>query len=273
MWKARKNARFTHHFREEFIIVKMAIREKFTRFKKIFTPGLLALPLLPTMLESPLWLLMKNRKEEAKSVLKRIRGQVYNVEPEILQIEEALRIKKGTFKDVVKTGSKPFVLLFFLMFFQTGSGCDTISIYALIIFSEFQLSGTVFSIILQVCPTMSSSPASPSYAGNHHPGLLTQPCTHGKDKQEATVNIFLPVHVCWNVDAGCDSITTPSGTGTSLHTGHCLCWSLLWYWCRICPTGPHVRDVSSEDKELGPGIQLVHQVTTHVPQYQGMFRI
>ena len=39
MWKARKNARFTHHFREEFIIVKMAIREKFIRFKKIFTPG------------------------------------------------------------------------------------------------------------------------------------------------------------------------------------------------------------------------------------------
>ena len=39
MWKARKNARFTHHFREEFINVKMAIREKFTRFKKIFTPG------------------------------------------------------------------------------------------------------------------------------------------------------------------------------------------------------------------------------------------
>ena len=111
-------------------------------------PSLLALPLLPTMLESPLWLLMKNRKEEARSVLKRIRGQVYDVEPEIFQIEEALRIKKGTFKDVVKTGTKPFVLLFFLMFFQTGSGCDTISIYALIIFSEFKLSGTVFSIIL-----------------------------------------------------------------------------------------------------------------------------
>ena len=63
------------------------------------------------MLESPLWLLMKNRKEEAKSVLKRIRGHVYDVEPEIFQIEEALRIKKGTFKDVVKTGTKPFCSL------------------------------------------------------------------------------------------------------------------------------------------------------------------
>ena len=142
-------------------------------------PSLLALLLLPTMLESPLWLLMKNRKEEAKSVLKRIRGQVYDVEPEIFQIEEALRIKKGTFKDVVKTGTKPFVLLFFLMFFQTASGCGTISIYDLIIFSEFQMSGTVF-----------------------------------------------------------------------------------------CPPGPHVTDVSSEDKELGPGIQLVHQVPSHVPQYK-----
>ena len=38
MWKTRKSVRLTHHFREEFIIVKMAIREKFTRLKKIFTP-------------------------------------------------------------------------------------------------------------------------------------------------------------------------------------------------------------------------------------------
>ena len=152
---------------------------------------------------------MKNRKEEAKSVLKRIRGQVYDVEPEIFQIEEALRIKKGTFKDVVKTGTKTFVLLFFLMFFQTGSGCDTISIYALIIFSEFKLSGTVFSIILQVCPTMYFSLSSPSYTGNHHPRLHDQPSAHGKDKQEATVDILLPVDVCMNVDAGYDTITTP----------------------------------------------------------------
>ena len=39
--KAGKNGRFTHHFREEFIFVKMTIREKFTRFKKIFTPGVM----------------------------------------------------------------------------------------------------------------------------------------------------------------------------------------------------------------------------------------
>ena len=37
-WLSLANVQLTHHFREEFIIVKMAIREKFTRFKKIFTP-------------------------------------------------------------------------------------------------------------------------------------------------------------------------------------------------------------------------------------------
>ena len=168
-----------------------------------------------------------------------------------------------------RQGQSPFVLLFFLMFFQTGSGCDTISIYALIIFSEFKLSGTVFSIILQVCPTMYSFLSSPSYTGNHHPRLHDQPSAHGKDKQEATVDILLPVDVFRNVDAGYDTITTPWGADTSLYTRHCPSWSLLWYWCRLCPTGPHGRDVSPEDKELGPGIQLVHQVTTHVPQYQG----
>ncbi|XP_018012769.1 facilitated trehalose transporter Tret1 isoform X2 [Hyalella azteca] len=80
--------------------------------------------------ESPVFLLSKNKSQEAKEALQFFRGEHYNIEPELQQltqsIEEAQR-NKASFRDL-KTPYilKPLLISLALMFFQQTSGINAI---------------------------------------------------------------------------------------------------------------------------------------------------
>ena len=79
-----------------------------------------------------------------------LRGQDYECEQEIEELETALDKEKASFLQVLKSGTEPMLVLFFLVFFQTSSGTDTVSIYSLIIFSDFKISKLLFALMFQV---------------------------------------------------------------------------------------------------------------------------
>ena len=101
-------------------------------------------------MESPLWLLIKDRKSEAIDTIVSLRGADYEFDQEIQELETALDKEEATFLQTLKSGTSPMLVLFFLVFFQTSSGSDTLSTYSLIIFSDFKISKHTFSLMFQV---------------------------------------------------------------------------------------------------------------------------
>merc|ERR1719318_842111 len=65
------------------------------------------------------------------------------------ELEDALNVEHTSVMEILKSGSRPVFIIFFLMFFQTSSGCDTVSIYSLLIFSDFEISQHTFSLLFQ----------------------------------------------------------------------------------------------------------------------------
>ncbi|KAI0015241.1 general substrate transporter [Xylariomycetidae sp. FL0641] len=96
--------------------------------------------------ESPRWLLMKNRGEQARLNLAILRGHAqddFEVSAEIAGIEHSLEITRNTgakLSDLLKMGEDKlayrFGLCILLQFFQQMSGSNLISVYATIIFQE-----------------------------------------------------------------------------------------------------------------------------------------
>jgi SP family facilitated glucose transporter-like MFS transporter 8 len=113
-------------------------------------PSIVSLCLIWFLVESPLWLLIKDRKPEAVETLILLRGADYDYNQEIKEMEDALNVEQTSLLEMLKFGARPVFIIFFLMFFQTSSGSDTISIYSLVIFSDFEISQHTFSLLFQV---------------------------------------------------------------------------------------------------------------------------
>jgi SP family galactose:H+ symporter-like MFS transporter len=96
-------------------------------------PALLLLILIPMQLESPRWLFLKNRIDEAKSVFLKLHGSKW-IEVELMQPQLE---NHGHFKELLHPFILP-VLLFTssLFLFQNLSGIDAILFYAPIIFNQ-----------------------------------------------------------------------------------------------------------------------------------------
>jgi len=112
-------------------------------------PSFLALCLIWFLVESPLWFLTKYRKLEAVETLEWLRGPEYDLEQELKELEDALMTEKTSILDLLRSGARPVLIILLMMFFQTSSGSDTVSIYSLIIFSHLKISEHAFSLMFQ----------------------------------------------------------------------------------------------------------------------------
>ncbi|XP_015597134.1 facilitated trehalose transporter Tret1 [Cephus cinctus] len=117
-----------------------------------------------TMPESPYYLLIKGRNEEASQSLARLRGQsTAGVQKEIdeLQviIEEAYR-NQGSYVDLfrVVANRKALIMTCALMFFQQFTGINVVNFYAESIFRSTgtDLSGSISTIIISSVQLLSS---------------------------------------------------------------------------------------------------------------------
>jgi sugar porter (SP) family MFS transporter len=85
---------------------------------------------------SPRWLMMKNREEQARSVLSKLRKSD-NVEQELEEIKESLRYKQKNFRSLfMKPLRSVTMICFFLFAFQQLSGVNTIMYYAPVIYKN-----------------------------------------------------------------------------------------------------------------------------------------
>lgn len=108
---------------------------------------LLAFLLMLPMPETPGWLLSKNRREEAKKSLSRLRGNSCNIDLELetlAQFTQKNVVAKQSIRDMLRTlvkpyAIKPFILMFFYFLIYQFSGVNPITFYAVDI---FQQSGT-----------------------------------------------------------------------------------------------------------------------------------
>jgi len=156
-------------------------------------PCILSLFLVWFLVESPLWLLIKDRKSEAIETLVSLRGPDYEFDQEIHELETALDKEKATFLQILKSGTKPMLVLFFLVFFQTSSGTDTVSIYSLIIFSDFEINKHTFALMFQGMVTLGYllSPLI-MLKLNRKPQLVISSCTMATGMVLVGSTAFLP---------------------------------------------------------------------------------
>lgn len=98
------------------------------------------------MPESPVYLLIENRDEEAKTALKWLRGSSYDPKQEIDELKESLsenENEKVSLKDELRKRASilGIVISVGVMFFQQMSGINVVIFYATIIFDvSFQVA-------------------------------------------------------------------------------------------------------------------------------------
>lgn len=91
--------------------------------------GLIVLP------ESPRWMLLQGLKDEAKKVLKKLRGNA-NVDKEFSDMTASVNQTEGTWKELFAKTLRPIIYISIgLAFFQQATGVNTIIYYAPTIFT------------------------------------------------------------------------------------------------------------------------------------------
>ena len=120
-------------------------------------PSLIFLALCCKMPESPVWLMRKGRDGEARQVLQWLRGEGYNVEPEMKELEVVVMEEKisnesssmfSCFSD--RTFLMPLFIICILFTIQGFSGCDVMSYYAITIFEGQGIKESYIALTFQV---------------------------------------------------------------------------------------------------------------------------
>lgn len=117
--------------------------------------------------ETPVYLMKKGKENEARNSLKRLRGNAYNAEGELREIQQQIENdinSKVSIKESLKTkaAKKSIVICFSLMFFQQMGGINAVIFYTGEIFesSGSDISSdlaTIYVGIVQVVATFVSS--------------------------------------------------------------------------------------------------------------------
>ncbi len=107
--------------------------------------GMLFLP------ESPRWLVKQNMLIKAKAVLRAFRQRDNEVEDEINAIEQSLKVKKASFKEVFAVWVRPVLFLGMMLgLIQQVTGINTIIYYAPTIFKMAGFANTANAILATV---------------------------------------------------------------------------------------------------------------------------
>ena len=120
-------------------------------------PSLVFLLLCWRLPESPVWLMRRGREEEARQTLAWLRGNKYDIEPEVEEIREVVA-KENKIKttqsviDVVKSRTflQPLALTCTLAMVQLLSGSDQLETYILVIFRDTGVRSQHLAILYQV---------------------------------------------------------------------------------------------------------------------------
>ena len=135
-------------------------------------PSLVFMVLCWRMPESPIWLMRRGRDQEARTTLQWLRGEAYNTEPEVKELEAVVSGEKMTSDKTVmellreRSFIIPQLLTCVVFMFQVMSqhydmtwsysllqatcGCDVIAYYNGVIFSDAGVHPQLAAIIYQV---------------------------------------------------------------------------------------------------------------------------
>ena len=120
-------------------------------------PSIVFLFLCWLLPESPVWLMRRGREEEARQTLAWLRGEKYDIEPEVEEIREivAKENKITTTQSVIdvvksRTFLQPLALTCTLAMVQLLSGSDQLETYILVIFRDTGLTSGLLAILYQV---------------------------------------------------------------------------------------------------------------------------
>ena len=156
-------------------------------------PSLVFMAVCWRMPESPIWLMRRGREEEARATLQWLRGEAYNTEPEVKELE-AVRSGEQTKSDktvIELLKERSFIIpqlltcvvfmfqvkcLNFLNCFysllQATCGCDVIAYYNGVIFSDAGVQPQHAAIIYQVSRSSCFFSSTKSCILDYnHPGL------------------------------------------------------------------------------------------------------
>ena len=135
-----------------------------TQFPLKYFPGIMVVPSMVFILfswalvDTPLWYIKEGRREQARRSLKYLRGQDYNPEPELKELENLLWSSQArTLNDhLASLCQRSFLLPTFILcglfFIYAASGADTFSYYALTLFQYpgVSLSPASIAVLFQV---------------------------------------------------------------------------------------------------------------------------
>ena len=123
----------------------------------MIVPSVFFLALVWRMPESPVWLMRKERVEEARKTVQWLRGDGYDVEPEMKELEVVVLEEKlanessssvSYFSD--RTFLMPLFIICIVSIIQGLSGSEMMSYYAITIFHGLGINESIIAIIFQV---------------------------------------------------------------------------------------------------------------------------
>ncbi|XP_045127796.1 facilitated trehalose transporter Tret1-like [Portunus trituberculatus] len=126
-------------------------------------PPLLSMVTMLAMPESPYWLMLKDRRGDAETALKWLRGPHYDINEDLESVATKLKAvgTKSEYRELLRPRTRrPFFISLFLMTLQQGSGSNILMMYTSNIFISVGIEDhhmpTVYTGLVQVVGTIGS---------------------------------------------------------------------------------------------------------------------